>query len=175
MNNKIKDLRIRVGNWSQANFDNQVSKYNPSVVLDHLAPLLGIAEEIGELCEAETKDCLNGKKDAIGDIVIYTCDFATRLGINFEDYTVENADSEDLLPESLKLFHHVLKMHQGIRGYGDKEFALTEIKQSIYSTFDCLHELCNVYGIEPPFTIATDVFNNTVSSRDWKKNPNGDY
>jgi hypothetical protein len=141
------------------------------MVLKHLAPLLGIAEELGELSEADQKSCTNGRKDAIGDIIIYTCDFATRVDINFTDYTVEHALSKDLTLEVGQLFHHVLKMHQGIRGYEDLGFALTEIKDTIYSIFDVLHDCCNVYGIDPPFTLATETFNETVSKRDWKKNP----
>lgn len=167
----IEKLRTRVAEWSLANFEAQQSKFDPNVNLGHLAPLLGVAEELGELAEAIQEHCMGGQKDAIGDILVYMCDFASRLDINFEEYTVEEGLAKDLTQEIGALFHHVLKMHQGIRGYQNKDFAIIEIRDTIFSIFDVLHDYCNSLGIEPPFTLATETFDYVVSLRDWKTNP----
>jgi len=168
----IENLRLEIQTWSLTNFGVQRSKYDQTVVLGHLAPLLGVAEEAGEYSQACEKGCLSGKKDAIADMVIFLFDFASRLDINFESYTVESSKGREVLQQEIGiLFHHVLKMHQGIRGYDDKEFALTEIKESIFSVFDVLHEVCNQVGVSDPFSLATETFMKTVSKRDWSNKP----
>lgn len=58
-------------------------------------PLLGVVEEVGELCHAHLKNeqGIRGtpeeweakKKDAIGDILIYLLDYATREGVDVEE------------------------------------------------------------------------------------------
>ena len=67
--------------WSRRNFGPQ----------DAVLPLLGVAEEVGELCHAVLKqrqgirvneDHLAMEKDAIGDIVIYLMDYCNRRGYN---------------------------------------------------------------------------------------------
>ena len=67
--------------WSRRNFGPQ----------DAVLPLLGVAEEVGELCHAVLKqrqgirvneDHLAMEKDAIGDIVIFLMDYCNRRGFN---------------------------------------------------------------------------------------------
>lgn len=65
-------------------------KHNFSASLDKTyQPLLGVAEEVGELCHAHLKMELGirntskaDKEDAIGDIIIYLADYCNHNGIN---------------------------------------------------------------------------------------------
>lgn len=170
--NSNEILRRRITAWSFSNFGEQRSKCNPLTQLGHLAPLLGVTEEIGEYFEATAKGCEDGVKDAIADTIIYLLDFMSRLDLDIEDYETENVqDVTELIEELGRLNHHVLKMHQGIRGYEDTEFALNEIKETVYSLFDILHEICAIEGIGPPFVLATTTFFEIVSKRDWVTDP----
>ncbi len=54
-------------------------------------PLLGVTEEVGELCHAHLKmeqgirnATKEDKEDAIGDIIIYLADYCNRNGINIQ-------------------------------------------------------------------------------------------
>lgn len=80
----LKEFQQEVGEWSKRNFDNQVSYH----------PLLGVAEEVGELCHAHLKeeqkirvheDHVAAAQDAIGDILIYMADYCSRRGFDLED------------------------------------------------------------------------------------------
>ena len=55
-------------------------------------PLLGVAEEVGELCHAHLKyeqgirnTTKADKEDAIGDIIIYLADYCNRNGIDLTE------------------------------------------------------------------------------------------
>ena len=92
----LNEIQNQISIWSRKNFDTQVSKVCPNLVLDSLAPLLGIVEEVGELCHATLKhhqgirgyDNLeyyrNQRDDAVGDIMVYLCDYASREGIDLQ-------------------------------------------------------------------------------------------
>jgi len=83
----LKELQREVTEWSRRNFPDG-KPYQP---------LLGVAEEVGELCHAHLKqdqgirgyDDLNKahreKMDAIGDIVIYLADYCHRQAIDFQN------------------------------------------------------------------------------------------
>lgn len=81
----LHSLQREVGEWSRKNFGNQPSTN----------PLLGVAEEVGELCHAHLKN-LQGirmspaearlkKMDAIGDILVYLADYCEREAILLEE------------------------------------------------------------------------------------------
>lgn len=79
----LTQLQNEVGAWSRKNFGDQPA----------YRPLLGVAEETGELCHAFLKKEQNIRleenhdaklKDAVGDIVIYLADFCERTGINLD-------------------------------------------------------------------------------------------
>ena len=64
-------------------------------------PLLGVAEEVGELCHAflkraqgirNTENHTENIKDAVADIVIYLSDFCNAEGIDFETTVQETWD-----------------------------------------------------------------------------------
>lgn len=86
----LKDLQLEVGIWSRRNFPNNLPHH----------PLLGVSEEVGELCHAHLKqeqgirgtfgEHQAAKEDAVGDILIYLADYCERNNIVLED-AVETA------------------------------------------------------------------------------------
>ncbi len=77
-------LQTDVRLWSDKNFGDQ-----PAYL-----PLLGIPEEVGELCHAYLKLSQNIRmdedhkaklRDALGDIIIYLCDFSSRMDISLSE------------------------------------------------------------------------------------------
>ncbi len=80
----LRQLQSEVGEWSYDNFGLQQS----------YRPLLGIGEELGELNHAHLKreqgirgkqDYREAQMDAIGDLVIYLCDYCAKEGIDLSD------------------------------------------------------------------------------------------
>jgi NTP pyrophosphatase (non-canonical NTP hydrolase) len=93
----IHVVQTQVRQWSYKNFGSDNSQYK-----SYTDPLLGISEEVGELCHAHLKrsqgirtneDYEAKIKDALGDIFIYMCDYANRNGINLAS-CIENAWNE---------------------------------------------------------------------------------
>ena len=80
----IHNLQMEVASWVDYNFPNS-KPYRP---------LLGAVEELGELCHAQLKseqgirgdDALHQKEkiDAVGDIIVYLCDYCSQCGISLE-------------------------------------------------------------------------------------------
>jgi len=89
----LKEIQKEVASWSETNFGQQVSQVT-GFPLGSLAPLLGIMEELGELCHCVLKhhQGIRGyddpskyepeRDDALADILVYLCDFASREGVN---------------------------------------------------------------------------------------------
>ena len=81
----LSQLQAEVGEWSRRNFPKNQPHH----------PLLGAAEEIGELCHAHLKQDQGirgtrdehqaAKKDAVGDTIIYLADYCERNGFKLED------------------------------------------------------------------------------------------
>lgn len=80
----VADFQHQVQTWSEYNFGNQPAH----------RPLLGVAEEVGELCHAFLKteqqirmeeNHEEATKDAVGDIIIYLADFCSRTGLSLEE------------------------------------------------------------------------------------------
>ncbi len=78
----LEQLQKEGWEWVQRNFPNG-KPYQP---------LLGVAEEVGELCHAHLKmeqgirnSNNEDKEDAIGDIIIYLADYCNRNGINIQE------------------------------------------------------------------------------------------
>lgn len=96
MDKDLKEMQGLVGSWSKQNFGDQVSKAN-GMTLGSLAPLLGVVEEVGELCHATLKhhQGIRGFDDpakyeeavidAAADIMVYLCDYAEREGFSLHD------------------------------------------------------------------------------------------
>ena len=80
---KLSDVQQQLGPWQEHNFPGR----------EAWEPLLGIAEELGELNHSFLKrhqqirleENHNAKiQDALGDILIYMCDFANAEGLNLD-------------------------------------------------------------------------------------------
>lgn len=77
----LQEIQFAVGEWSRRNFLNNTP----------LEPMEGLVEELGECAHARLKrrqgirhtpeECVAMERDAIGDMGIYLCDFASRMGI----------------------------------------------------------------------------------------------
>ncbi len=82
----LQDFQYEVRKWSNKNFGED----QPSIL-----PLLGVAEEVGELNHAHLKGVqgirytdaeVEAKKaDAVGDLMIYLADYCAREGLDLED------------------------------------------------------------------------------------------
>jgi NTP pyrophosphatase (non-canonical NTP hydrolase) len=79
----LGELQAEVLSWSVRNFGEQ-----PSSRL-----LLGLVEELGELCHAHLKQEQGirtseaheaARVDAVGDVVIFLCDYCARTGLSLE-------------------------------------------------------------------------------------------
>ena len=96
----LAEIQKSVGEWAQRNFGNNQSKHpidNNIGPMGSLCPLLGIIEEVGELAHCvlkahqgirgfnDSEKYLTERDDALGDILIYLCDFATREGVNLQE------------------------------------------------------------------------------------------
>ena len=82
---EIRRIQREAAEWATYNFGDNVEP-------DRL--LLGIMEELGELCHAHLKqvhgirtgeDHEATKRDAVGDIFIFLCGYCSRSGIDLED------------------------------------------------------------------------------------------
>ena len=80
------EFQVRLGVWLRHNF--------PNATPDH--QLKGVMEELGELCHADlkadqgirgyTKEKAEAEiKDAVGDIVIFLCNYCTTKRIDFSE------------------------------------------------------------------------------------------
>lgn len=92
----LKEIQKQASIWSIRNFGLNKSKRTDQELYS-IAPLLGVAEEVGELCHAQLKshqgirgfdDVTKRReytKDAVGDILIYLMDFCAREGLEMQD------------------------------------------------------------------------------------------
>lgn len=104
------ELQVEQAVWAAHRFG---SERTPQKALE---PFAGVAEEFGELVEAEQRGDANAIEDAIGDAVIYLADVCTRMNWPLLGPGVDT--SVGVLDEQIalgKLAHAVLKTAQGIR------------------------------------------------------------
>jgi NTP pyrophosphatase (non-canonical NTP hydrolase) len=95
----FEDIQREIGTWARINFGDNVSKDPNSITyghpLDALCPLLGMVGELGELAQNDLRplqgrpklDAVGQKEaraDALADILVFMCDYATREGINLQ-------------------------------------------------------------------------------------------
>jgi len=163
--NELTRVFTEVPIWSSQMFGDQKG-------LNHLAPLLGILEELGELEEAVVSDLtafVEEIYDAVGDIGIYTIDFLTRLGIDpvivWPSWAEEQEHSA--LVYLARLNHACLKRHQGIRGF-DVDTVFNEAV--IDNTAAFLHCINHKHNLS---RCTIETWNYIVSKRNWKANPDG--
>lgn len=165
------DLQIDVAQWSTTNFGFQQSKQDPDMFLDSLAPLMGMAEEIGEWMEAETKP---DQRDALGDLLVYLLDYTSREGLLLQrvpERILEADPMVEILGSLGKLFHATLKRHQGIRGMDDRGRYCLVRDTAILKIINAVDALCLEEFKEPAYSVAKDTWDKVVAKRDWKRNP----
>lgn len=165
-------LTNSIGEWSAQNF----GKQNP------VNPLLGVVEELGEYARAEF---LDEKMDALADCMIYICDYVHRLDscivdadlidniivINAgktPDYYKQYYDYE-LIDLAGDICHSALKHRQKIR---NNENHLENIRINLKRLVVKLALETYLLKNQNIIDLTEQVFNETVSKRDWTKNTN---
>lgn len=176
----LKELQAGVGEWSRSNFGSQESKTVPDLVLGSLAPLMGVGEEIGELCETlGPSSRLDEHTDAVGDILIYLCDYAEREGFQLADIFDPGVEDDDISVPYGQLLHVTLKRHQGIRGYDQYDHYVAERNKAVGRLLRCLCNEVSDYHSEPALkanyerlvAIGVMIYSKVVLKRDWKAEP----
>lgn len=165
-------IQAEVSAWSLYNFGVQPAH----------RPLLGIAEEIGELQEGLEKFDQDMVKDALGDIAIYTFDYSSRENIDLSPLNEMASLWAYKMPvmcngpavyvlEMVKLLgklnHAHLKTEQGIRKNEDHAENKTQAIRGLYRVAFQLADFIGVDFLQE----VTDTWAK-VSKRDWKKNAN---
>lgn len=141
-------------------------------------PLLGMIEELGEMCGHLTHWDVAEIRDALADFVIFCADYCTKRGWNYgEIWPFQNGvtvgASKDIEKNLLEAFrftahaaHHQLKTEQGIRGGAAKheQEGIRAIQSAIFN----LETIAKHFGwtlmeiVEPVWA--------KVRQRDFKKN-----
>lgn len=84
VNKSLKQIQDEIRDWNNHNFPNNKS----------YQALLGVSEEVGELCHAhlkheqgirQTTDSLEAKKDAVADITIFLINYCNQENIDFSE------------------------------------------------------------------------------------------
>lgn len=83
---RLRDLQKQHREWSAHNFGH--------IPKDPKHPILGMTEELGELCHAHLKmeqgirgtkaEHMEKIKDAAADLVVFLCDYCNHMGIDLE-------------------------------------------------------------------------------------------
>lgn len=171
-----------VGQWSRANF-NPVGVSGPTAG-QNCSPMdriLGMMEEFGELFTPALSDNVRSvqAEDALGDIGVYLCDFASRDGATLEYAPEPNGMNFPCPPHETpiyliqwvgKLCHCVLKRHQGIRGYDNPEQYARERDEALQKIIVGLRWHSKTWERKDFLTILKSVWEK-VKQRNWAKNP----
>ena len=184
-------LQKEVGEWSQANFDYNIVRATmfmkdvpPSVIeVNWLCALMGIAEEIGEFFMStkegdmgqliEHESTLTEKRDSLGDIVIYCCDYAYRheipLLVQYDPKRIILHPPLGLMGSLGALMHCNLKRLQGIRGFDDEGKFRNHNVRWLHSVMRYASATSQWLLQEDLLVIANETWSNIVKKRDWKK------
>lgn len=148
----------------------------PRVVLDWMCPLLGMTEEVGELCDAMLGTDTSKIVDALSDISIYMIDFVRRHDhlimpdLRKEDHT-SNGNMRNIVLNIIKyngeINHCVLKRFQNIRGMDNQEKYLEKLQAALDNMVLSMHELCCLFDIQLLGEVS-DTWEKIVSKRNWK-------
>lgn len=168
-------VQKEVGEWSRQNFGDQQSKFD-GTIMGPRNPLFGLIEEFGEACESETPE---EYKDAIADIGIYLCDYASREGIELSylmpmpelirEYEVSDTYKKAYAALG-RLARCTLKRDQGIRDFLEPDHYTQYRDQAITCLLAALAALSRLAGFD--FLLAlSDTWKNIVKKRDWKSDP----
>lgn len=161
---ELSKIQAEVGEWALRNF--------PKATVHQ--PLIGVAEECGELCHAHLKaeqgirgtleEHLAAKKDAIGDMMIFLMHYCVLAGIDWIE--VECAQSGPLLntPSPLNCISCVGLLAQGedIQVYRKHKVV------NVALVVNAIDGYCRGEGIE--FLAAVRATWQSVRQRDWQAN-----
>lgn len=153
-------LQQRVGSWSRANFGDNRG-------IGPLAPLLGLAEELGEM---ELADDDEAWLDAVADTTIFLLDLLYRCNISVSGFPViVKYYCEDTLPARIgEVNHVVLKRIQGIRGYDeDVKYGDELVERAAWLLASLSYHPAR--KARPLLELTEATFNEVVSKRDWRK------
>jgi hypothetical protein len=183
--NTIRDIQPDVAKWARDNFGQNPTRYleagistlpenfgAPVACLGAIAPLLGMAEELGELCDnGTTADAI----DAIGDMGIFLLDYLSRHGqpvpVPRQPVADFTADPMYGVAASLgRVFHCELKRHQGIRGMDKPATFYGAMTAAVAELLWCLDYLARTAFNLSLDTIVTATWAK-VSKRDWTASP----
>lgn len=193
------EIKNQIGRWSRENFGGQetpyfqvyeagsittgakrektdnrgrASQWSQVVAIEGLAPLMGIVEEVGELFAASKKE---DKRDALGDIAVYLCDYLNRECIEFPtkvslDVRLRATNPLNGLVACLGMMHHChLKRFQRIRDMHDPmKFSLARQVALEGFVWHLGAAARKVTGTDL-LTLLNETWNNIVKKRDWKK------
>jgi len=169
----LSEIQSEVDRWSLLNFGSQQSM-STGANLYSLAPLLGIVEEVGEYETASIAGDEPGMRDAIGDILIYLCDFASReYACKLLLFDGKPTTFQTLTTTVGFLCHCVLKRHQGIRGMDNENFYNANRDSAINQLMLVISGICNNVLNDSVIDILNETWE-SVQKRDWKKNPGGE-
>lgn len=195
----FQQIQTQIGRWSFENFGFQETPYlevrmagtirpdvprakgdysTPNrvvpalvVALHGLAPLLGIGEEVGELHAAGAT--YTDRKDAVGDIAVYLCDYCNREGIVLPNRPElaeadKQAPTDGIVANYGRLLHCHLKRYQRIRGMHNPitfdEARIAAVRGLVWH----LEAYCKAIYDTNLLTILNEVWNGIVKKRDWK-------
>jgi len=196
----FKDIQFEVGAWAVENFGNNETPYlgcrqagnisrtrprsssdrpgpavrAPTVVeLGSLAPLMGIAEEVGELLAATKND---EWLDALGDITIYLCDYCCRESIALPEFiALDEGDEHDAADGIVIYMGHLfrchLKRHQRIRGFNDRDIFTHERHRALIGLIWHLEQYARIGMGRTLLEILNETWGRVVAKRDWRANP----
>jgi NTP pyrophosphatase (non-canonical NTP hydrolase) len=100
MTKTLDQIQREIGEWATEQFGDNVSKDRSSISFNHplgsIPSLLGIVEEVGELCRAvarrhqgrgyeDIREHREAKEDALADMLVFTCDYANREAIQLNE------------------------------------------------------------------------------------------
>jgi hypothetical protein len=157
----FNDIQAEVAEWAKRNFGEQQSRYN-GIILNSMAPLLGMVEENGERYAAT--DELE-RNDAVCDTLIYLMDYLAREGVHIDDLPPGNP-AVPIACSIGRLCHCTLKRHQGIRGFDDPA-KYAEVRDQACA--DLVSRFCWKFGAPEVREMLLTTWGR-VKQRDWIKN-----
>lgn len=173
----ILEIQEEIHDWSRSNFgDNLTGTLDihntddgDQVALGALAPLMGMVEELGEYTAAHSRE---DELDALGDQVIYFCDYCARMGMPVPlDPFQHPYDFGGGVQVSLgELTRCHLKRAQGIRGMDDPDFFKKAHDAAVIRLAGALHGACKAHGVTFHSILET-TWTEVVRKRNWRKDP----
>lgn len=163
-------LSTDIGNWADGNFGNKRDGFR------------GMSEEIGEFAGViDESGRIADQVDALCDVLIYALDYAyfenikiwPMLDYSFSGYG--NSPERTLINMCINkgnLARDELKHKQGIKGYDDLAY-FTEQREHNFNSMliDTLEGLSGLPGIDCPLVQLNETYDNIVSKRNWKLDP----